>query len=253
MKIRLGIVDYINMLPVVYGLEKNKVKFDGEIIRGVPANLNSSLSQGTIDAGFVSSIEYARGNYNLLPYCISSKKTVMSVVLVSKVPFENIKSIQLSTDSYFCCITQNPNDYAFKQKVSYEEKGDAELLIGDRALKILIKKPKYILDLGKAWNDFSSKNMVFGVLASRKNLPQEKIKALLDSIDLSYKWGQNNMDEIIDYAAEKINLERKVISQYYAGLSYSIGTGEISSLKEFYKYSKKINAITEIPGLDIYK
>ena len=29
--IRLGIVDYINMLPVVYGLEKNKVKFDGKI------------------------------------------------------------------------------------------------------------------------------------------------------------------------------------------------------------------------------
>ena len=98
MKIRLGIVDYINMLPVVYGLEKNKVKFDGKIIRDVPTNLNSSLSQGIIDVGFVTtSIEYARGNYDLLPYCISSKKTVMSVVLVSKVPFENIKSIQLST------------------------------------------------------------------------------------------------------------------------------------------------------------
>ena len=74
MKIRLGIVDYINMLPVVYGLEKNKVKFDGEIIRDVPTVSNSSLSQGTIDVGFISSIEYARGNYNLLPYCINSKK-----------------------------------------------------------------------------------------------------------------------------------------------------------------------------------
>lgn len=71
---RLGIVDYINMLPVVYGLEKNKVKFDGKIIRDVPTNLNSSLSQGIIDVGFISSIEYARGDYNLLPYCISSKK-----------------------------------------------------------------------------------------------------------------------------------------------------------------------------------
>ena len=254
MKIRLGIVDYINMLPVVYGLEKNKVKFDGKIIRDVPTNLNSSLSQGIIDVGFISSIEYARGNYDLLPYCISSKKTVMSVVLVSKVPFENIKSIQLSTEAATSVILLKIlMRYAYKQKVSYDKKGDAELLIGDQALKVLIKKPQHILDLGKAWNNFSNKNMVFGVLAARKNLPQNKIKNLLDSIDLSYQWGQDNMDEIITYAAEKTNLERKIITQYYAGLSYSIGIKETSSLKEFYKYSKKINAIAEVPCLDIYK
>ena len=254
MKIRLGIVDYINMLPVVYGLEKNKVKFDGEIIRDVPTKLNSSFSQGTIDVGFISSIEYARGNYNLLPYCISSKKTVKSVVLISKIPFRNIKSIQVSTESATSIILLKIlMRYAYKQTVSYGEKGDAELLIGDKALKISIKKPKHILDLGKAWNDFTNKNMVFGVLASRKNLPRDKIKNLLDSIHLSYKWGQSNMDEIINFAAEKINLERKTISQYYAGLSYSTGMREISSLKEFYKYSKKINEISETPCLDIYK
>ena len=123
--------------------------------------------------------------------------------------------------------------YAYKQKVSYDKKGDAELLIGDQALKVLTKKPQYILDLGKAWNNFSNKNMVFGVLAARKNLPKNKIKNLLDSIDLSYQWGQNNMDEIITYAAEKTNLERKIIAQYYAGLSYSTRIKETSSLKEF--------------------
>ncbi|ABX12420.1 menaquinone biosynthetic enzyme MqnA/MqnD family protein [Nitrosopumilus maritimus] len=251
---RLGIVDYINMLPVVYGLEKNKVKFDGKIIRDVPTNLNSSLSQGIIDVGFISSIEYARGDYNLLPYCISSKKTVMSVVLVSKVPFEEIKSIQLSTEAATSVILLKIlMRYAYKQKVSYGKNGDAELLIGDQALKKLIKKPKHVLDLGKAWNTFSNKNMVFGVLASRKNLPQKKIETLLDSIHLSYQWGQDNLNEIIDYAAEKTNLDKKIISQYFAGLSYSIGIKEISSLKEFYTYSKKINAITEIPCLDIYK
>ena len=95
--------------------------------------------------------------------------------------------------------------------------------------------------------------MVFGVLAARKNLPQNKIKNLLDSIDSSSQGGQDNMDEIITHAAEKTSLERKIIAQYYAGLSYSIGIKETSSLKEFYKYSKKINAITEVPCLDIYK
>ena len=42
----------------------------------------------------------------------------------------------------------------------------------------------------------------------QENLPRDKIKNLLDSIHLSYKWGQSNMDEIINFAAENQS-ERK--------------------------------------------
>ena len=51
--------------------------------------------------------------------------------------------------------------YAYKQTVSYGEKGDAELL-DIQSFENFNKKPKHILDLGKAWNDFTNKIWYLG-------------------------------------------------------------------------------------------
>ena len=73
---RLGYLDFINCLPVYYGILEGKVDINAQIIKGFPNQLNSLLAAGDLDISPISSIEYARhqDEYLLLPdICLNSE------------------------------------------------------------------------------------------------------------------------------------------------------------------------------------
>lgn len=254
MGMKLGVIDYINILPVTYALEMGKVKMDGEIRKGVPTNLNMLLSKNKLDASFASSIEYARGDYQLLPYNISCSKDTMSVLLLSRVPMDKIKKIHITKESATAAVLLKIlMRYAYKQDVTYGKKGEAELVIGDEALRAFTIHHDYMLDLGRAWNEFSQRKMVFGVLIARKDSSSSGIKNLLESVEASYEWGKGNMNEIVNYAAKKTGLMKNLIEDYYSCLSYNFNSEDIRGLKKFYEYAKDMGEIRKIPPLEIYK
>lgn len=251
---KLGVLGYINILPVTYALEMGKVKMDGEIRKGVPTNLNLLLSKSELDASFASSIEYAHGDYRLLPYNISCSKDAMSVLLLSRVPIDKIEKIHITKESATAAVLLKIlMRYAYKQDVTYGKEGEAELVIGDKALRAFKGHHEYMLDLGRAWNEFSQSKMVFGVLIARRDSSSESIKILLESVEASYEWGKGNMKEIVNYAAQKTGLTKNLIKNYYSCLSYYFNSEDIRGLKKFYEYAKEIGEIRKIPSLEVYK
>ena len=78
-ELRLGVVSYLNAVPLVHGLDADP-RF--EILRDVPARIADALHAGRIDLGVIPSIEYAGGDYAIVPeVAITSRGRVRSVCL----------------------------------------------------------------------------------------------------------------------------------------------------------------------------
>jgi predicted solute-binding protein len=95
-RVRLGAVGYLNTRPLVEGLDPARfdVRFD------VPARCAALLHAAEVDAGVIPSIEYARGDYVLVPgVAIASEGPVASVAVFSSRPVGGIRTIALDTSS----------------------------------------------------------------------------------------------------------------------------------------------------------
>jgi chorismate dehydratase len=103
--VRLGAVGYLNARPLVFGLDRSSrfaLRFD------VPSRCASLLHDGGIDLGLIPSIEYLRGpaggsganDYRIVPGpAIVSRGAVASVMLYSKKPIGDVRSIAMDTSS----------------------------------------------------------------------------------------------------------------------------------------------------------
>ena len=100
--VRLGRVEYINVLPVYMGLDVEGTSCT--LVPGVPTELNARLRRREIDCAPVSAVEvaHARGGYAVLAdLSISSVGPVGSSMLISKRPPHQLdgRSVALTTHS----------------------------------------------------------------------------------------------------------------------------------------------------------
>src|SRR6266540_2659097 len=102
--LKLGHIVYSNCFPPHAGIITGQVPFPFKLVEGIPTELNRLLYEGKVDVSPSSSIEYAMnpGRYLLLPtLSITSKQKVMSILLESKVPIDelNNKVVAMTTAS----------------------------------------------------------------------------------------------------------------------------------------------------------
>jgi chorismate dehydratase len=144
MTVRLGAVGYLNARPLVYGLQRSprfRLRFD------VPSTCAALLHDGSIDLGLIPSIEYLRGGpYSIVPdLAIASRGPVASVILYTRVPISDVRSIAMDVSSRTSvALVQVLCARLFKISPTIESSGpdlpamlgrcDAALVIGDNAL-----------------------------------------------------------------------------------------------------------------------
>ena len=92
-KIRVGIVNYLNTLPLIYGLERPPIKDKIELVGAYPAKLAQMLASGEIDLGLipVAAIPQLPTWHLVGDYCIGTEGEIASVCLFSEVPMHEIK------------------------------------------------------------------------------------------------------------------------------------------------------------------
>ncbi|NIQ12777.1 MAG: menaquinone biosynthesis protein, partial [Gammaproteobacteria bacterium] len=157
MPLRIGRIAYLNVAPYFQYL--SSCGFNGEVVSGVPSELNAMLASGSIDACPSSSFEYGQNaeSYYLLPgHSISSVGPVHSVLLFTPGPIsalsggeiaitgESATSINLlkilllefcGIDDFSFHVPQNPVEESLNS-------GQSALLIGDRALAAAVNCPE---------------------------------------------------------------------------------------------------------------
>ena len=62
--LRLGAVSYLNAQPLIHGLEQEP---DLRLQQDVPSRVAERLHAGELDLGMIPSIEYAFGEYSIVP------------------------------------------------------------------------------------------------------------------------------------------------------------------------------------------
>ncbi|MDI6782237.1 MAG: menaquinone biosynthesis protein [bacterium] len=253
---QLGYLDFINCLPVYYGILEGNVGINAQIIKGFPNQLNSLLAAGDLDISPISSIEYARhsGEYLLLPdICLNSEGPVRSVVLISKFPVEKLdgKSIALPTTSatsqVLLKILLSHLNVAYEIKPpeinSMLSRSDAALLIGDDALRIMETDNLFLYDLAELWQEKTGFPIVFAVWAVRKDYVDKLnssgiIDDIADSLRKSLKYGLANIDRIIDMVSPEFPCVD--LGDYFRNLKYEFGAREREGLLAYYDYAFRL-------------
>ncbi len=188
-KIKVGIVNYLNTRPLIYGIEQSPVVNDIELTGDYPANVARMLLEGKIDMGLVPVAVIPRlKEYHInTDYCIGCDGPVASVCLFSEVPVEAIETVLLDYQSRTSVALAKillrdhwkiqPRLVDTRSDFRGDIKGTtAGVVIGDRALEQR-KKSTYIYDLGEAWKQMTGLPFVFAAWVSNKQLPADFITA----------------------------------------------------------------------------
>ncbi len=271
MRPRVGHIQFINCLPLYYGLVKSHVLWDVDLIKGTPTELNRYLIEGKLDICPISSIEYARHwpEFMMVPdIAVGSDGPVTSIFLVSKFPIGELggKRIALTNtsatsqvlmkiilrDGYGItpvCFESPPNLGAMLLEA------DAALLIGDPALQIHCQVPSglYAYDLGAEWKQLTGLKMVFAVWAIRRNYAAanpEVVREIARAFIKSLRYSEKRIDQVAKDAARWETFSAGFLQEYFMTLQYSFDAGHQAGLLEYYRRAYTLGYIAEIPRLD---
>lgn len=245
-KIRVGIVNYLNTKPLIYGLDKPPVASLIELVGDYPSRVAELLIKGEVDIGLipVAVIPQLPSAHVVGNYCIGTEGEIASVALFSEVPMYEIKKVYLDYQSRtsVALLKYLMKEYwginpeiveAVDEDYRKEIKGTtAGLVIGDRALEQR-KISTFIYDLGSEWRKITGLPFVFAAWVSLKPLPQDFI-TLFDKANAE---GLLHIDEIVlNTPYELYDLKK----YYKLHLSYDLDDAKQRGMNHFLSVIKEI-------------
>ncbi len=238
-KIRVGIVDYLNTKPLLYGIEQEPFRSRIELSGAYPARLAGMLAAGEVDLGLIPvAVLPQLPEYHIIGnYCIGTEGEIASVCLFSEVPMQEIETVYLDYQSRSSVallkwlmreswginprIIQATNE-SYRDAIQGTTAG---LVIGDRALEQR-KHSTYIFDLGSEWRAITGLPFVFAAWISLKPLPEEFVQAF----DAANGLGLNYIDDIVkDNPYPAYDLRK----YYKLHLSYHLDEAKRAGMKKF--------------------
>jgi chorismate dehydratase len=240
-KIRVGIVNYLNTRPLIYGLTREPVNHKIELIGDYPSRVAELLLNNEIDVGLVpvALLPHLPEYHIVGDYCIGTEGEIASVALFSEVPMQEITHVYLDYQSqtsaellkFLIREYWNINPEIIKSSgEDYREKikgTTAGLVIGDRAFEQR-KISTFIYDLGSEWKAITGLPFVFAAWVSRQELPADFIKEFNEANSL----GLANIDKI----AESENFKLYDLKKYYnLHLSYRLDNRKREAMDLFLK------------------
>jgi len=212
--VRLGVVSFVNTLPLIDGLER---LVDVELRHSVPSLLLDQLVADEVDVALCSSIDYQRSPTPLvaLPVgMLGCDGATLTVRLYSTQPIESIKRVFCDTDSHTSIallrillkelheLEPELIDYDAREHVAANKPLDwpeAMLLIGD---KVVTDSPPAVryphqLDLGAAWKELTGLPFVFAMWVAKIETDPAILRAAAMILDHQRRHNLERIDGII--------------------------------------------------------
>ena len=267
---RYALISFLNARPLWWGLMHSPAP-DEEFEFASPARCADLIAGESAALALIPAIEMARipGVVALPEICIASRTEVRSVLLVSKVPFERIRSVALDPSSRTSVTLARIligerlgwDGYAAVKFDSVEaaellrlEGHDAAVVIGDRALQVSRELPssaKYRYDLVSEWNALFGEPFVFALWAGRREAIEAGLgggtaEALVARLVASREYGLAQVETIAREASGELALPFGELVEYFrTALHYDFGSRERSALARFYALAAKYRLIDE--------
>lgn len=250
---RVGHIQFLNCLPIYWGLMRSGALLDVDLHKGTPDQLNQALVAGDLDIGPISLVEYLRNADDLLllpDLAVGSDGPVLSVNIVSTVPLGQVRRLALgSTSRTGVLLAQmllaerhgvRPETFRCPPDLTTMLlEADAAVVIGDVALRAMHDAPASgldVIDLGAAWREWAGLPMVFAVWAARRDFAQahpgivkDVHQAFLRSRDLCL----TELDQAAEAAARWETFDAPTLAHYFRTLDFSLGDRQIEGIRAF--------------------
>lgn len=215
-KIKITAVSYLNTIPFVYGMRHALEAEMFELSLDVPSLCAKKMIEGKADIGLVpvGALSLLDDSYRLLDYCLAADGEVSSVLLVSKVPLNEIKKVHLDTDSRTSVLLVrllatlfwkiNPEWTNFTAREE-SELPESMVVIGDKAFGYKSKYP-YSYDLSDEWKKFTGLPFVFAVWVAGKNIENNFLEKFNSSLEFGISHIKEAIKEHSGYFPKEIDL-----------------------------------------------
>jgi predicted solute-binding protein len=278
-KLRISIVQYLNTAPLVWGFTNGPLQGNYDLSFTVPSQCAEDLRTGQADIAIIPAIEYQRiDDLVILPdMAIASKKQVRSLLIVSKKPIEEVKSLALDRSSrstqaltrILCAEKWKIAPRFFEASPDLAEmldEADAALLIGDPALRISLGIEKdsqiggegqticpaatlgitssemlYVYDVVSDWQSLTGLPAVLALWAARRDVATPEVTAdFLASRD----FGLSHIAEISYDASFELELQAQAIEAYLRrNIDFSLDAENRRGLDLYYQHAARLGLI----------
>ncbi|MGH7244643.1 MAG: menaquinone biosynthetic enzyme MqnA/MqnD family protein [Phycisphaerales bacterium] len=263
--VRIGIVKFLNTVPLVEGLEKIPQL---SLVPAPPSRLSDMLVDRSADVALVSIIDAALSPAPLaMLSCgmIGCNGPTLTVRVFSSVPFDQITTLHADTDSHTSValariilhrvfdrrVKIEPFDTS-KPRPAHSDWPEALLLIGD---KVITSSPplsrfKHQLDLGEAWKKLTDLPFVYALwmcrasdLADPKALENVHLAETL--LDRQLRHNFTRIDRIIQDRAPEFRWPPELARQYLGELlRYRVGETEQAAVTKFFEEAVEADILT---------
>jgi chorismate dehydratase len=268
MPLRISAISYLNTAPLMWDFEQGEgaelLKKHFEIDYTIPSRCADALKAGSADIGIIPVAAYTGiPDLVIIPdVAIAAKDKVRSILLVSKVPVQKIRSVATDSSSRTSsALVQvflkkfvgvdagfTPQKPELKEMLRWH---DAGLLIGDVALQAQTAG-RYVYDLAEEWRRWTYLPFVFAFWAIRKSaLKNAGVEIGIARIfQQSRDHGLKHVPEIARAWAGRLELPESTIREYLTkNIDYSLDEENRKGLRLFYRYAAECNVLPPAPEL----
>jgi len=251
--LRVAAVSYLNAVPLVWGLAHGPQRGRFQLRYTVPSQCADALRDGEADAGIIPSIEYQRiDNLKIVPgLSISSAGPVRSVLLISRCPAEQIRSLAVDTSSRTsACLIQ----VLLKQQYGLYPRlvpsapdlqamlclADAAMMIGDPALATDFPG-LHVYDLAEEWRNMTGLPFVFAFWAVRSEVATAD---LIEPFQQAAAYAMAHLEEIAQAESVRTRLPVSLIRTYLTeNIDFTFGEKNREGLDLFYTLAHEIGLV----------
>ncbi len=278
-RLRISAISYLNTAPLMWDFDHNasgdtasRLAESFEIAYTVPSACADALRAGTADIGIIPAFAYATipGLLILPDVAIAARGSVRSILLLSKVPKEEIRSVALDTSSRSsAALTQvlfrrwGVTGVKFVQADpdlrTMLSQADAALIIGDIALQAS-HVGYFVYDLAEEWITQTGKPFVFAFWAIRMAALDQLGEMASDgaSLDLGaifrdsrdHGLAPESVANIARKWAPRIGISEAVIHTYLTeNIHYQLDADCRAGLELFYAEATELGLLPEVPSV----
>jgi chorismate dehydratase len=260
--LRISAISYLNTAPLMWDFEHGPARPEFSISYTIPSDCAASLRDNSAYIGIIPAAAYTTiPNLRVLPgVAIASRRAVRSILLVSRVPLEQVQTVALDNSSLTSvALTKvlfakwwgagRNFTSASPDITEMLRHHDAGLLIGDPALRI--DRSKYITyDLAEEWIRLTGKPFVFAFWAVR----QEALKDIPPDLDLAGVFQRSrdhglqpeSLNQIASQWAPRVGLSEPDVKSYLTeNIHYFLNAECIDGMNLFFRYAHECGALPQ--------
>jgi chorismate dehydratase len=247
-------VSYLNTSPLVWGLEHTSLGEHVRLSYALPSECADRVRGGAADLGILPVIEIERQGLAWLPGTgIACRGAVRSILLISKVPLNKVRTLAADTGSRTSVVLARillaerfgAEPLAVPMRANLHAmlaEADAALIIGDPALlldPVELKRQYEVLDLGEEWTSYTGQSMVFALWSGKREWMTQSLE---DVFRQSCRYGMEHIDEVVAHECPPrsipVELGRRYLTSHVA---LELTDRDYEGMKLYLRYARELD------------